>query len=164
VFEHGREYDLHFFQPSMFWTRDVWERTGGLDERYDYMMDMEWCLRALALDLEVGTTEQVFSRFTLHPSSKTVAWRHRQLGEEALMYRRLASRPEFRRWQCWLASVPPQHRGLIGRARYEFEAGQPIQGGWHRSLGAGVGLLRRLVPGLRRPSRMVAPSVSATDE
>lgn len=155
IFKHGRMYDFSFFQPSMFWTRDVWERTGGLDERYDYMMDMEWCLRVLALGVEVGTTEKVLSRFTLHPSSKTVAWRHRQLAEEAMMYRKLAARPEFCRRECLLASVLPQHRAYNSRAEVELSTGNFLSGSFHRVLGAGMGALRRLVPSLRRPARFI---------
>ena len=164
MFEHGREYDLHFFQPSMFWTRQVGERSGGLDERYHYAMDMEWCLRALALGVEVGMTEDVLSRYTLHPTAKSVAWRHRQLAEEALMYRRLGQRPDFRRRECLMASARPQHRALNARARYEMQEGLYVRSALHRSLGAGVGLLRRVVPGLARPGRSLTSSAEVVHE
>ena len=114
---NGRRYDFHFFQPSMFWTREIWERTGGLDERYDYMMDMEWCNRALACGVEVVTSDDMLTRFALHPGSKTQDFRYRQLQEEILMYWRLSQVAGFRRFPCMLASLKPTQKWLSFRAK-----------------------------------------------
>lgn len=47
--EFDREY-LRYFdyidQPSTFWTRSLWEAAGELDERYHYVLDWDWYLRA----------------------------------------------------------------------------------------------------------------------
>ena len=36
----------YIIQPSSFWTRRLWERTGPLDETLSYAFDWEWFLRA----------------------------------------------------------------------------------------------------------------------
>ncbi|MDP2529744.1 MAG: glycosyltransferase family 2 protein, partial [Candidatus Palauibacterales bacterium] len=77
---------FHFYQPSMFWTRELWEETGGLDERYHYVMDMEWCNRALAAGATLETVPEVWTRFALHGGSKSQDLTHRQQAERITMY------------------------------------------------------------------------------
>lgn len=127
ILASGRWHRFHFFQPSMFWTRDVWTQTGGLDEQYEYMMDMEWCNRALACGAEVVTSSEVLTRFTLHPGSKSQDFAYMQRQEEAIMYWRLSRLPEFRRFQCLLASLWPAQRSLSMRAAKARRDGQPLR-------------------------------------
>jgi GT2 family glycosyltransferase len=107
---------FHFIQPPMFWKRSLWERTGGLDERYHYVMDMEWCNRALAAGATVETSDEPLARFALHPGSKSQDQMERMHREEAAMYLRLARTPGFRTVPCALATLTPVSRVLAGRA------------------------------------------------
>lgn len=104
VFTNGRDEDFRCLQPSMFWTRAIWERTGEFDERLHYMMDREWCLRALAKGARVSTTEEIFTRFLVHPGSKGNDEHLNFIVEMVPIYRRLSRLPEFRRVPCVLAS------------------------------------------------------------
>ena len=136
ILRHGPRADFHLIQPPMFWRSDLWRRTGGLDERYHFSMDTEWCNRALALGARVDRTDEVLARFSLHPGAKTQAQYDRQLRERALMYVRLSRLPEFRRLRCLAASVQPARRALGVRARHSrgLHAAMLRAGG--RALGA----------------------------
>jgi GT2 family glycosyltransferase len=107
---------FHFIQPPMFWKHSVWERTGGLDERYHYVMDLEWCNRALASGATVGTGDEPLARFALHPGSKSQDLMERFHREEARMYLRLARLPGFRTLPCALATLKPLGRVFAHRS------------------------------------------------
>ena len=144
ILKRGRRAEFHFIQPPMFWTRDLWERTGGLDERYHYVMDMEWCNRALAADAEVLTTEAVISRFLLHEGSKSQEEMDRMRMEEALMYWRLGRSREFRLVPCLLSALLPIQRTLSLRAVRSREAGQGLRAGFLLGAARSAKLLRLL--------------------
>lgn len=119
--------DFHFIQPPMFWTRDLWTRTGGLDERYHYVMDMEWCNRALAAGGEVTTSDAVLSRFSLHDGSKSQEEMHRMRWEEAVMYWRLGRTEDFRLLPCLLSALLPIQRTLSLGGAMARRNGRPIR-------------------------------------
>jgi glycosyltransferase involved in cell wall biosynthesis len=137
----GHRYRFNFIQPPMFWRRWVWESTGGLDLRYDYMMDMEWCHRALAAGAAVETVGDVFACFTLHAGSKSQEFAYRQRGEQVLMYLRLARRVEFRPFPCLLAALRPAMKHFSLRADGAERSGE-------RSRAARLRLAARLLKGL----------------
>jgi len=64
-------YDGYSFpQPSVFWTRDLWKLTGGINEDFYYIMDFDLWLRMYRIS-EVHFTEKVLSFARLHPKQKT---------------------------------------------------------------------------------------------
>lgn len=105
IFANRRVEDYQFMQASTFWRREIWQRTGEIDERYHYVMDREWYLRALAKGAHVHMVEDVLTRFAWHASSKSQALRPRFVVERARMYRHLSAMPEFRRIPCLLESL-----------------------------------------------------------
>lgn len=154
ILANRRWHDFHFFQPGMFWTRDIWERTGGLDERYDYVMDVEWCNRALALGAEVATSEEPLSRFSLHAGSKSQDLNHLQMRELAIMYWRLSRTRGFRPINCMLSSLRPVQRTLsllAGQAQREHRRTRAFL---LRTGARAVKALRYAVPGLRGADRV----------
>lgn len=98
---------FHFYQPSMFWRRAIWEATGGLDIRYHYVMDLEWCNRALAEGAELVTSDLPITKFAVNDRTKSEGQTHRLCLEHALMYVRLARRPEFRMLPCLASAAKP---------------------------------------------------------
>lgn len=149
VFTDGRHHEFHFTQPPALWTRALWQRVGGLDERYHYQMDREWLHRALAGGARVQTSDRTMARFALHPGSKSQDFLHRFHGERWRMYLRLSTKPGFRFWPCVVAALHPAQQVLNYHARAEGDAGRPL-----RAFSAGltakmVGVARRLAP---RPS------------
>ncbi len=149
--------DFHFYQPSMFWTRRLWEVTGGLDERYHYVMDMEWCNRALAEGARVATSEELLTRFTLHPKSKSVALNDRQHLEQAVMWLRFAMRPGFRRLSCLRSAVKPLRVTATLRAAGAYEGGRRVGGFFYRNTARALKLLESVVPGLRGRETLRSP-------
>lgn len=139
ILKEGPRHDFHFIQPPMFWKRWVWQETGGLDERYDWVMDMEWCNRALAAGAEVETSDRLLTRFPLHPGSKSFEYAYLQRREMVTMLLRLGLRPEFRFWTCALCALNPARAYLTARAARAYAEGDRLTG---RALGGGARLLR----------------------
>jgi glycosyltransferase involved in cell wall biosynthesis len=70
-------YDVKTFpQPSVFWTRDLWEQTGGLDEDLDLVMDYDLWLRMQPYILEVIFDGTVLSIARNHPEMKSILHAH----------------------------------------------------------------------------------------
>jgi glycosyltransferase involved in cell wall biosynthesis len=105
IFQNGRRETLRFLQPGTFWRSTVWQQMGGMDERYHYIMDREWFIRALALGATVLIAEQSLARFSLHSGSKT---QEHSLGDELVRAQiawRLRTAPGFRYLPCLLESL-----------------------------------------------------------
>jgi len=102
IFENGRVEKFQFIQPSMFWRQIIWEKTGEMNESYIYIMDREWCTRALAKGASVHTVDDVLARFTLHSGSKTHEQMPAFVEERARMYRELSRMDGFRNIFCRL--------------------------------------------------------------
>jgi glycosyltransferase involved in cell wall biosynthesis len=105
IFANGRQGGFRFLQPGTFWRREIWQRTGEICEQYHYIMDREWCTRALAEGASVLAVDDVLARFALHPGSKTQEHELRFVLERAKMYWRLSRAPGFRRVPCLLSSL-----------------------------------------------------------
>jgi glycosyltransferase involved in cell wall biosynthesis len=60
----------YFDQPSVFWTRAVWELVGSLDESLHYAFDWDWFLRA-AKSCKFVRSDQVLARYRLHSEHKS---------------------------------------------------------------------------------------------
>ena len=58
-------------QPSAFWTRRAWEKTGGLDENLHYVMDYDLWLRMFVGGMTPVYIPTVLSRFRYHDASKS---------------------------------------------------------------------------------------------
>jgi glycosyltransferase involved in cell wall biosynthesis len=57
-------------QPSTFWTRALWERTGEIDVSYNYVMDWDWFIRA-ADQGQFIHSDRLFSIYLHHEGHKT---------------------------------------------------------------------------------------------
>jgi glycosyltransferase involved in cell wall biosynthesis len=79
--EHPSEFESHrrvleiwkgyaIPQPAVFWTREVWERSGPLDEREHLVLDYDLFCR-FSRDYDFHTVDQIFANYRLHEQSKT---------------------------------------------------------------------------------------------
>jgi glycosyltransferase involved in cell wall biosynthesis len=60
----------YMVQPSCYWSRSLYERTGPLDMDYDYVMDWDWFLRA-SEHAEFEFVSKPYSIFRMHETNKT---------------------------------------------------------------------------------------------
>ncbi len=67
-------------QPSTFWRKEVWERTGGVRTDLRVVMDLDFFLRALA-QYEIEYLPQVLSSFRTYAENKTSSLRKIQFLE-----------------------------------------------------------------------------------
>jgi len=71
--EHDRELLNvvdYIVQPSSFWLRSLWEKTGKLNEELHYAFDWEWYLRADKLG-RFSRTDFIFSAYRFHDAHKS---------------------------------------------------------------------------------------------
>jgi glycosyltransferase involved in cell wall biosynthesis len=60
-------------QPSSFWTRKTWEKTGALNEQMHYTFDWDWFLRAKNNNVQFICTEKCISLYRYHNTHKSSA-------------------------------------------------------------------------------------------
>lgn len=155
ILASGREYRFHFYQPAMFWRRDIWDRAGELDERYHFVMDVEWCNRALAQGARLRTSRDALARFAVHPAAKTTALQQRHMWEYVAMYWRLSRTRGFRFLPCMLSTLRPATRALYLGADELEQEGRHLRAFALKTLARSIRALRRNFPWLRGQGRLV---------
>jgi glycosyltransferase involved in cell wall biosynthesis len=85
---NGAPFDLHkltyldyVVQPSAFWTRKLWQRTGELNTGYRYVLDWEWFIRASKISgfEYIPRFYSVFRYHSLHKTSNGGAERRAEI-------------------------------------------------------------------------------------
>ncbi|MGE5700155.1 MAG: glycosyltransferase family 2 protein [Deltaproteobacteria bacterium] len=67
---------------AAFFRRNVWERTGGLDEGFRFCMDREFFLRAAHLGVAFRLVREFLGVFRVHPDAKTSTLRDSRKTED----------------------------------------------------------------------------------
>jgi glycosyltransferase involved in cell wall biosynthesis len=95
--------DLELFdyiiQPSCFWTKQVNEKVGPLQESLHYAFDWDWFIRAKRAGVEMVGVDRFLSVYRVHESRKTGTGGEKRLQELAEVYRNYQS-PEVA--ECFL--------------------------------------------------------------
>jgi len=122
-------------QQGSLWRRRAWERVGGLDARWQVVLDREYFLR-IAEQGKVAYLAENLGFFRLHADSKSSAQQTRWLDELPRMYGEYFARP----------SLSPEVAALRGTAM----AAMYVQCAW---LALGHGLYRNMAEYLARALR-----------
>ncbi len=77
-------------QQSSFWTRDVWEKTGPLDESLNLCMDRDFWLRILDNGFSMKGIDGSLSIFRLQPEAKTALFPENWADERYRVFRKHA--------------------------------------------------------------------------
>jgi glycosyltransferase involved in cell wall biosynthesis len=72
-------------QPSTFWRRSLYERFGGLDERFHYALDYEYWVRFVLGGVKLHFVDRPLSAYRLHDSSKSVALADKFIAERSML-------------------------------------------------------------------------------
>ncbi len=114
-------------QPAIFWTSDVWERCGPLDEREHLMLDYDLFCR-ISRHYTFHPVDQVLANYRLHSESKTESIDDAQRLEASILVSRRywGPRTTLQFWRI-LASYARfrfdrRHRAsrLLGTGRHEW--------------------------------------------
>ncbi len=62
--------NAYIYQPSAFWTRPLWEKTGELDLGFNYVLDWDWFVRASA-HIDFQPITELLSVYRFHPAHKS---------------------------------------------------------------------------------------------
>ena len=120
--EHERRNLLladYIIQPSSFWTREAWLKTGALDESLVFGFDWEWFTRAFKAGVAFKPDDKYLSVYRIHRGHKTGTGGARRLGELAAIYARHAGPQYGQLFErcCALRRRLDFSRGLIRRLR-----------------------------------------------
>src|SRR5215203_2054072 len=75
-------------QPSSFWSRDVWEKNGELNENLNYAFDWEWYLRAEANGILFFPVAKTLALYRIHDAHKTGTGGEKREDEISCIYRK----------------------------------------------------------------------------
>jgi glycosyltransferase involved in cell wall biosynthesis len=111
-------------QPAVFWTPEVWRRSGGMDLSLRFHLDYDLFCR-FARHYRFHPIDQVLATYRLHAESKTEEWTEADRLEDSIrLSRRYWGSPlSPRRWQ--LTGSLAWHRfDRVNRARRLYLAGR----------------------------------------
>jgi len=105
-------HDAVVVQPSAFWSRDVWDATGPLDESLHFAFDWEWFIRAREhADLE--HVAEVYSVYRLHDAHKTGSGGARRRAEICEVVGRHGREPWVSRYRRLLDLVDSEEARIL---------------------------------------------------
>lgn len=78
----------YIIQPSSFWTRESWLRTGVLDETLHFGFDWEWFIRAMKAEVSFKVAERYLAAYRIHGAHKTATGGDKRHKELASVYGR----------------------------------------------------------------------------
>jgi glycosyltransferase involved in cell wall biosynthesis len=92
----------YIIQPSSFWTRRAWLKTGPLDESLTFSFDWEWFIRAKKAGVSFRRDEKYLALYRTHEERKTTLGGDERLRELSLIYSR-HTEPRYARLfsQCY---------------------------------------------------------------
>ena len=79
----------YVIQPSSFWTRNVWDSVGLLDDTLHYAFDWDWFIRASRSAVDFIPTNRYLSSYRIHDNHKTCTGgekRVKEIGDIYLKY------------------------------------------------------------------------------
>jgi hypothetical protein len=116
--------DCYLTQPSTFWTRALWDKTGEINAELNFIMDWEYWVRA-SQHCAFEPLDLPLSVYRFHPGHKTSGRNHVRSSEVVALVERFAS-PEwvaaFREVNAQLDVLIPSWDRVRAGGRY----------GWHR--------------------------------
>lgn len=80
-------------QPEVFFRRQLWERVGAFDTRYNLAFDFDYWVRCFLADARVKRLPRPLVQFRLHEAQKSAASRRAADEIRAIVGRALASHP-----------------------------------------------------------------------
>jgi glycosyltransferase involved in cell wall biosynthesis len=111
-------------QPAIFWTREVWERCGGLDESEHLVLDYDLFCR-FSRDYDFHPIDQVLANYRLHSRSKTCSADEQGVLQEAVrISRKYWGAPTHGLYWRLLASYALFLLNRRGRAHDLFQQGR----------------------------------------
>jgi glycosyltransferase involved in cell wall biosynthesis len=100
----------YIVQPSAFWTKEAWLRTGPLDESLHFGFDWDWFIRARNAGIILEPEDRYLSAYRIHDDHKSAKGGEERSRELSLIYDRHAG---ARYGQLYL-------RSCAVRARLQF--------------------------------------------
>lgn len=83
-------YEDYIIQPSSFWNKRTWDLVGNVNEKFNYVFDWEWFIKAANKGVEFESCQQYFSVYRIHENHKSSTGADRRDKELQDIYRSYA--------------------------------------------------------------------------
>jgi len=103
-----------YSQPGVFFPKDAYDQSGGIDDSLNWGMDRDLMIR-MSRTHPVAYVNETVARARLHPDSKTCAQAGHQVAEAYRVYRRYWTELPYPTIACQFLSVLGLGRCAIGR-------------------------------------------------
>jgi hypothetical protein len=81
----------YLIQPSSFWTKKLWDKTGPLETHWSYVFDWDWYIRAQQNSAKLKITSRYLAAYRIHPQHKTGTGGEKRLQEIRDIYEKHSS-------------------------------------------------------------------------
>lgn len=119
-----RDFDMRFYtywwtlaQPTVFWRRSVWERTGAFDTSYRLLGDCEYWLRAASSGIDPVHLDEILAVQVEHEGTLRVTQEERLRAEFARMRADYAA-AAGRRGRAWWEHLRRSWHWRVNQARF----------------------------------------------
>lgn len=111
-------------QPSSFWSKDVWNSVGPLDESMHYAFDWDFFIK-VSRCFSLYCTEGVYSAYRHHARHKTGTGGDQRLKEIVEVVRRHSSKEWLAAYEDIYARLRPTHESFVRKYRWltQFRGG-----------------------------------------
>ena len=125
--KHHRELQLelcdYIIQPSSFWNRKAWEKTGIINESFHYVFDWEWFIRAKRSGVQFSPLKDYLSLYRIHEAHKSGTGgdkRSIELAEIYGLYNGEKIKKAFAKWDRHNTKNKWVHNAVYGARTYHL--------------------------------------------
>lgn len=118
--------DFFTAQPGHFWSWALWNEIGPLNEKYNYCMDFEWMMRALATGKHPFFLSHTVACLRQQPGAKTVNLPWEFDLDKARIFFDLGCKGVLRWWPALLVSRTYGARGLRNQSDEVYRNGDKL--------------------------------------
>jgi glycosyltransferase involved in cell wall biosynthesis len=113
----------YIIQPSSFWNRSAWERTGVLNESFHFAFDWDWFIRAKRCGATFVPVTPYLSLYRIHDAHKSGTGGNRRNVELSEIYQRYSgerTKQTFARWVELSARYPFLRRTIAAANQFQL--------------------------------------------
>jgi len=128
VEKHHKELQLelcdYVIQPSSFWNRQAWVKTGIIDESFHYVFDWEWFIRAKRSGVIFSPQRDYLSLYRIHDAHKSGVGgdkRSKELAEIYGKYNDEKVKKAFAKWDRYNTTNKLVHNAVYAARTYDLK-------------------------------------------
>jgi hypothetical protein len=113
----------YIIQPSSFWNRSAWQKTGNVDENLHYIFDWDWFIRAKRNEVNFLPIKNYLALYRIHETHKSGSGggkRAIELGEIYRKYSGVQEQQAFLKWNKLRTRSTAFHNIVYAARKYNL--------------------------------------------